>query len=69
MAHSSAIVFGISENTAFVCGPAGAQVVGDGPAMALDGGGASFYTGDNGAVGAFGVVAATYTPGDTIAAS
>jgi cyanophycinase-like exopeptidase len=69
MAHPSAIVFGVSENTAFVCGPDGAQAVGDGPAMALDGRGATFYTGDNGAIGAFDVVAATYAPGDTIAAS
>jgi cyanophycinase-like exopeptidase len=69
MAHPGAIIFGISENTAFVCGPTGAQAVGDGPAMALDGRGATFYTGDNGAIGAFDVVAATYAPGDNITAS
>src|SRR5262249_36646183 len=69
MAHPSDIVFGVSENTAFVCGPSGAQAVGDGPAMAIDGRGATYYSGENGAIGAFDVVAATYAPGDAIAAS
>jgi cyanophycinase-like exopeptidase len=69
MAHPTTIVFGVSENTALVCGPTGAQDVGAGPAMALDGRGATYYIGDNGAIGAFDVVAATFAPGDSIAAS
>jgi hypothetical protein len=36
--------------------------------MAIDGRGATYYTGDNGAIGAFNVVAATYAPGDAITA-
>jgi cyanophycinase-like exopeptidase len=68
MAHPGVIALGISENSALVCGPTGAQVVGSGPAMALDGRGATYYTGDNGAIGAFNVVAATYAPGDPVSA-
>jgi len=69
MAHASSITFGISENTALVCGPSGTQVVGDGPTLALDGRAATYYTGDNGAIGAFDVVAASFAPGDAVAAS
>ena len=68
MAHPSALVFGIGENSALICGPSGAQNVGESPVMAMDGRGATYYTGDNGAIGAFNVVAATYAPGDAITA-
>jgi cyanophycinase-like exopeptidase len=68
MAYPSTIVFGIGENSAIICSSNGAQDVGAGPVMAIDGRGATYYTGDNGAIGAFDVVAATYAPGDAITA-
>lgn len=56
------IVFGISEGSAIVVGPRGGRIVGETPVFQTDSTWATFYTGDNGAIGALNVVVDAYEP-------
>lgn len=63
---SRPIVFGISESTALLVGPDGATVIGQNPVIMTDSSWATFYTGENGALGAFNVLVDVYEPSQRI---
>jgi cyanophycinase-like exopeptidase len=66
-AHHDTIAVGVSEMTALVLDGNGATVVGQRSVVALDGRGAMFATGTNGAIAAFDVLLDTFAPGDRVA--
>lgn len=66
-AHHNTIAVGVSEMTALVLDGGGATVVGQRSVVALDGRGATFGTGTNGALAALDVLLDTFAPGDRVA--
>lgn len=61
-ANKRPIVFGISEGSALLVTPNGAKVVGVTPVFQVDPEWATFYVGDNGAIGALNTVVDAYEP-------
>ncbi|MET0351752.1 MAG: hypothetical protein ABW067_18295, partial [Rhizobacter sp.] len=59
-------VYGISESTALVVQGPRARVVGTQPVVVLDGRNATFFEGQNGALGAFNVLLDVLEPGETL---
>lgn len=66
-AHRDTVAVGVSELTALVLDGDGATVVGQRSVVALDGRGATFATGTNGALAAFDVLLDTFAPGEAVA--
>lgn len=56
------VVFGISEGSALLVTSSGAQVIGENPVIRTDSARATFYAGENGAVGALNVVLDVFEP-------
>ena len=66
MAQPGAIAFGISERTALVVGSGGASVAGTRSVVGLDGRGATFLQGTNGAFTALNVYLDLFAPGEAV---
>lgn len=68
MLHPDTIAVGLSEITAIKLQGNTARLMGERSAVVLDGRGATYANGENGAFSAFNVVLDTYSPGDLLAA-